>query len=159
MGHSKEVAFDGEMESVYQAYKNRPPLNVTAAEVILGDPIYARLTRMPKWNGPVTMLQEPMVAIRYARSWEIPTSKMDHRQRAELFKQLNGEYAKTYDELVRYACDAYGDHGPNVSGIVHGHFPTNVKDRLRFLSRAVNMTSDAHRLHELLSKTKSPNFT
>jgi hypothetical protein len=80
MGHSKKVAFDSEMEAVYQAYKKRDPYNVSVAEVVLGDPVY-------------------------------------------------------------------------------DHFPTNVKDRLRFLSAATNVSSDARQLHEFLSKTRSPLFT
>jgi hypothetical protein len=159
MGRSKEVVFDDEMETVYQAYKNRDPHNVSVAEVVLGDPVYNQRVKMPKWNMPVTMLQEPKVAVRYAHSWGIPTSKEAHRQRAEFFKKLHAEYDRTYSDLVNYACKNYGDHGPLVSGIVHDHFPMWVKDRLRFLSTATNVSSDARQVHEFLSKTKSPSFT
>jgi hypothetical protein len=159
----KEVAFDGEMEKTYQAYKSVRRIggqldDAKVAEVILGDPMYGRRVKMPKWNGPVTMLQEPKVALRYAGSWGIPTSKAAHRQRSEYFARLYGEYDETKSDLVNYACDTYGDHGPLVSGVVHDHFPEYVKDRLRFLSRASNEISDAQRLHAFLSKTKSPSF-
>jgi hypothetical protein len=155
---AKKVTFDAEMERIYQTYPDRPS-EEDAAAIILGDPSYGRRVKMPKWSMLVTMLQEPKVALRYWHSWGIPTSKEAHHQRAEYFEQLHGEYEDTYRDLVAYACDAYGDHGPLVSGVVHDHFPVHVKNRLRFLSRAKNLTSDARRLHEFLSRTRAPAFT
>lgn len=155
---AKEVTFDAEMERTYQTYPDRPS-EEDAASIILGDPAYGRRVKMPKWNGTVTMLQEPRVALRYWHSWGIPTSKDAHRQRAEYFERLHGEYEDTYRDLVAYALEQYGTRGPLISGVVQEHFPAHVKNRLRFLSRAKNLTSDARRLHEFLSKTRSPAFT
>jgi hypothetical protein len=153
------VHFDDVLEQMYQKYRSPGgDLREKEAEIVLGDPIYARRVKMPRWNGPVTMLQEPKVAIKYSLSWGIPTSKDAHRQRAEYFQRLLDELKSTYDDLVKYACETYGDYGPLVSGIVHDHFPTRIKDRLRFLSTAKNMVSDAARLHEHLSKTRSLMF-
>ena len=157
---AKDVAFDSEMEQVYQKYRRtlKPGDEETVASVILGNPVYGRRVKMPKWSMLVTMLQEPKVALKYWYSWEIPTSKDAHRQRAEYFERLHSEYESTYHDLVMYACDTYGDHGPLISSIVHDHVPVHVKNRLRFLSRARGETSDAHRLHSFLSKTRSSAF-
>ena len=42
------------------------------ARHVLGDDIYARQVRMPKWSKTVSMLEEPKVAIRHALDWGIP---------------------------------------------------------------------------------------
>jgi hypothetical protein len=159
MIRSTAVHFDDVLEQMYQKYRSPGgDLREKEAEIILGDPIYVRGVKMPRWNGPVTMLREPRVAIKYNASWGIPTSKDAHRQRAEYFERLREELRTTYDDLVKYACETYGDYGPLVSGIVHDHFPVSIKNRLRFLSHAKNMVSDAARLHAYLSKTRSPLF-
>ena len=159
MKQSQSIKFDDTLERMYRQHQ-RPggSLREKEAEIILGDFIYERRARMPKYNGPVTMLMEPRVALKYAAAWNIPTSKSAHRQRAEHFTELYHEIGRTYAELVKFACEEYGDHGPLVSGIVHNHFPIDVKNRLRFLSTAKNMVGDAARLHEYLAKTRSPLF-
>ena len=89
----------------------------------------------------------------------LTTAPEAHRQRAEYFGQLHAEYERTYQDLVNYALETYGSQGSLISGVVRDHFPVHVKNRLRFLATAKNMTSDANRLHAFLSKTRSPAFT
>lgn len=155
---TQEVSFNPEMETVYQKYADGPEDDESRAEIVLGDRLYGKRVRMPKWNFPVSMLSDPKVAVKYAVSWNIPTSKNAHRQRTEYFEQLNRDYQQTYTDLVKHSFDAYGTHGPLISGIVRSHFPDDVKNRLRFLSRAVNMTASAARVHAQLSKSRSPLF-
>lgn len=155
---AQEVSFDPEMETKFQAYRREPQTDEARCEIVLGDPTYGRRVRMPKWNIQVTMLEEPKVAVRYAHSWGIPTSKEAHRQRAERFRTDSLEYRKTREELVGHAYAAYGKHGPLISGVVRDHFPADVKHRLRFLDTATYLTDAAARLHEKLSKSRSPSF-
>jgi hypothetical protein len=153
------VSFDPKLEDMYRAYlKPGGSLRGRFEEIVLGDPIYARTGMLAKWNGPVTMLQTPKIAVKYALAWGIPTSKDAHRQRGEYFREFNRELDRTYSDLVKFACDTYGDHGPLVSGIVHSHFPSEIQNRLRFLSNAVNRTFEAARVHEELAKSRSPLF-
>jgi len=153
------VHFDDELERMYERYQ-RPGGNreEAMAKTVLGDPIYAKRVKMPKWSMLVTMLQEPKVALKYAHAWGIPTSKDAHRQRSEYFQRLAAELQRTYYDLVKYACDTYGDHGPLISGIVHDHFPASIKNRLRFLVTARQDADDASRLHDFLAHTRSPLF-
>lgn len=162
---NETVRFDDELERMYQTtqrekgWEHAPRMGASSLEeIVLGDAAYGRRFRMPKWNIQPTMLQEHKIAIRHNRELGIPTSKSAHQQRAEHFTELYHEIGRTYTELVKFACEEYGDHGPLVSGIVHSHFPTDIKNRLRFLSAAKNMVGDAARLHEYLSKTRSAQF-
>ena len=125
---------------------------------VLGDDIYARLVRMPKWNMTVSMLEEPEVAIRHAPDWGIPTSKSAHAQKANSFYDLAVKMGNEWNATVNLAVEAYGSQGSLISGVYRDHFPTDVKDRLRFLSHGKNLASDAARLHEYLSTTRSPLF-
>jgi len=149
------VKFDDQLEAAYVGYQNR---GRSIEELVLGDATYERRFKMPKWNGPVTMLQEPKVAIRHNQVLGISTSKNANRQRAEYFTNLYHEIGRTYTDLANLALETYGNDGPQVSGIIRSHFPRDIKDRLRFLSAAKNATGDAARLHEYLAKTRSPLF-
>ena len=129
------------------------------ALALLDDPTYTRTVKMPKWNMRVDMLQEPKVAVKYAHAWGIPTSKSVHAQRADFYESLYDLMDKAYDDLVRRALDKYGQGGsPLISGIVSEHFPAGVKDRLRFLAHGKHVVKQAVRLHDYLSKTRSPLF-
>ena len=150
------IQFDDLLERMYQTYQRKRGSSI--AETVLGDTSYERKFKMPKWNILVSMLQEPKVAIRYGHTLGIPTSKDAHRQRAEYFTELYHELGTTHNQLGTLASEIYGDHGPLVSGIIHNHFPPDIKNRLRFLSDAKNLVGDAARLHEYLSKTRSPLF-
>ena len=128
------------------------------ARHILGDDIYVRQAHMPKWNGTVSMLREPKVAIRHAMDWGIPTSKSAHAQKADFFAHLGRKMEDEWNATVDLAVEAYGDQGSLISGVYRDHFPEDVKQRLRFLNSAKNLASDAARLHEYLSTTRSPLF-
>lgn len=128
------------------------------ARHVLGDDIYARQVRMPKWSKTVSMLEEPKVAIRHALDWGIPTSKSAHDQRADFFSILAGRLSDEWNATVNLAVEAYGSQGSLISGVYRDHFPEDVKQRLRFLNNAKNLASDAARLHEYLSTTRSPLF-
>lgn len=51
--------------------------------------------------------------------------------------------SKEHSSLVESALNKYGDHGPQISGIVREHFPESVKYKLRDLARKVTAESDA----------------
>jgi len=147
-----------EIEKHYQAYWHRGTQEALA-EVILGSDVYTRRFRMPKRNITVNMLMEPKVAIKYWHVLDLPTSKSAHAQRSEYFKGVADVLHTAYVEHIRRCEASYGDHGPLVSGVVRSHFPPEAKGRLRFLKDAYQMASDASKLHEALTKTRSPVFT
>lgn len=128
------------------------------ARHVLGDDVYEHRAHMPGWNGTVSMLQEPKVAIRHAHDWGIPTSKSAHAQRADFFANLAQKLDNEWNSTVDLAVAAYGSCGSLISGIYRDHFPSDVKNRLRFLSHGKNLAVDAARLHQYLSKTRSPLF-
>lgn len=59
-----------------------------------------------------------------------------HFTRAYRASRLHSAYAAQC--FIRY-----GDQGPDISGVVRGHFPESSKDRLRSLARAVGAMIDA----------------
>ena len=163
--NSLGVQFDDKLERMYQTsqrekgYEHAPRMGASSLEeIVLGDAAYGRRFQMPKWNIQPTMLQEPKVAIRHAHELGIPTSKSAHRQRAEFFTAFYSDISRTYLDLANLAMQTYGKEGPQVSGIIRSHYPEDIKSRLRFLSAAENLARDAARLHEYLSKTRSPVF-
>jgi hypothetical protein len=170
---SKTIVLEPDLEEMCARYtaaqkvRNASEHDEGIAEALLGDPMYGHRVRMPKWNIEVTMLQEPKVALRYWHSWGIPTSKDAHRQRAEYFRDLAKRFSDEWDDVVERAIDLYGTTpdgrkdrlaGTLISGVYRDHFPQDVKERLRFLAYGGQMIKDAARLHEFLSKTRSPNF-
>ena len=163
------IRLEPELEQVFQNYQHEldtarggryhfTDLAQIMSRHILGDDVYKRQTRMPGWNGTVSMLQEPKVAIRHVLDWGIPTSKSGHAQKADYFTDLAQRMDREWDDTVNLAIGTYGNHGPLISGVYRDHFPDDVKDRLRFLSHGKNLAVDAARLHLYLSKTRSPLF-
>lgn len=153
---------DPELEEHYRKYESdahRANNDELLAELLLGDASYVRLFRFPKYSVPVDMLREHRVALRHAHELGLPRSKEAHRQRAEYFRDVSARLGKAWDELVDTCVQLYGDHGPLVSGVYRDHFPREAKDRLRFLTRGKQATQDASRLHDFLTKTRSPYFT
>jgi hypothetical protein len=154
-----------ELEQAFQTFRDVEDRRHTGtstealAFVLLDDPAYAREVKYRGWNGTVTMLDEPKVAVKYAYSWGIPTSKSAHAQRADYFEDLATVMGRAYDDLVERALDKYGDgSGVLISGVVRDHFPEMVKKRLRFLAQGQTVVKKAARLHGYLSKTRSPLF-
>jgi len=152
------ISLTPELEQMFQDFRSKGGSTEAMARVLLGDEIYVRKVRMPKWNVPVDMLMEPKVAIRHNTSWGIPTSKSAHAQRADYFAELASELENECNATVDMAVQTYGNQGSLISGVYRDHFPTNLKDRLRFLSHGKTMAQDAARLHDHLSKTRSPLF-
>lgn len=51
--------------------------------------------------------------------------------------------SRTHAALAADALSRFGDHGALISGCVRDHFPSDVKDALRFHAREVTRLSDA----------------
>ncbi len=151
-----QIIFEPEIEKFYQTYLQS--MGAPIEEIVLGDAVYARRVKMPKWNMPVSVLQEPKIAVKLNTSWGFSTSKDANRQRSEYFDSLAQALGAEWNAVVSFAKNLYGGHGPLVSGIYRGHFPSDVKDRLRFLVQAQQAASSAAGLHAYLAKTKSPLF-
>jgi hypothetical protein len=151
---NKKIVLEPELEQMFQLYQQNHNLTLS----VLGDELYDRQVRMPKHNGPVSMLDEPRVALRHVFDWGIPTSKSAHAQRADFFRDLARKIDDEWQATVSLAVEAYGKEGSLISGVYRDHFPEDVKDRLRFLSHGKSLATDAARLHEYLSKTRSPRF-
>lgn len=170
---NKTIILEPDLEEMCARYtaaqelRNHEEHDEGIAEAVLGDPMYGRRVRMPKWNVNVTMLQEPKVALRYWHSWGIPTSKDAHRQRAEYFHDLARRFEHEWNDVVAQAVDLYGTTpdgkkdrfaGHLIAGVYRDHFPDDVKDRLRFLAYGGQMIKNAARLHTFLSKTRATAF-
>jgi hypothetical protein len=147
-----------ELDAARSSRYNPEERNQIMCRHVLGDDIYARQVRMPKWSKTVSMLEEPKVAIRHVFDWGIPTSKSAHAQKADSFHDLAVKMGDEWDATVNLAVEAYGSQGSLISGVYRDHFPEDVKQRLRFLNSAKNLAGDASRLHEYLSTTRSPLF-
>lgn len=130
----------------------------TIRAIVLGDPVYNRRFRARGWNLQPTILQEHQLAIRHWNELGIPTSRHAHRQRADFFQGLRSRFQHEHRHLLRRAERDYGTSGAVVSGGFHDSWPDAVKQRVRFLAHGETMLGDAVRLHEALSKTRSPVF-
>ena len=52
-------------------------------------------------------------------------------------------YSRAHSALAQWAMSYYGCHGPQISGVVRGHFPEATKNHLRALARACTAASDS----------------
>ncbi len=125
---------------------------------ILGDPAYSRRFVARGWNIRPTILDDPQLAVRHHGELGIPTSKSAHRQRADFFRALRGQFEAEHRDLIRRAEQQYGAHGPVISGGLHENWPERVKERVRFVAQGGTILGDAVRLHEALAKSRSPAF-
>lgn len=50
--------------------------------------------------------------------------------------------SREHSRIVSRALTRYGDHGPQVSGIIRDHFPERTKARLRKLCQQMNEAAD-----------------
>jgi hypothetical protein len=53
--------------------------------------------------------------------------------------------SREHDSITARALRLYGDHGPQISGIVREHFPSGTRDVLRGLAQMVTLYSDEAR--------------
>lgn len=125
---------------------------------ILGDPMYVQRFRMPRWNIRPTVLDTPEVAVWYPNELGIPRSKSAHARRADYFEKLRQRLGAEHRRLVRAGEHAYGAHGPVISGGFHEDWPNELKDRIRFVAHGIGYVTSAARLHDALSKSRSPVF-
>jgi hypothetical protein len=159
-----EIQFDPELEGMYQSFKTLESArrggdtNLSYAIALLGDEIYAKRFRMPGVTGPVTPLVNPKVAIRYDLTPTISTSRHANSLRADHFITLHDKIDSDLAQLADLALNTYGSQGPLVSGCIRDHFPTDIKDRLRFLSQGKTHLQDAIGFHNYLAHTRSPRF-
>ena len=125
---------------------------------ILGDPMYVKRFKMPKWNIKPTVLTSHDVAIRHWNELGIPRSKDAHAQRADHFRDLRNRFEAEHQRLLNEGAQTYGKNGPLIAGGFREDWPSALKDRIRFVSSGTSILSDATRLHEALSKSRSPVF-
>lgn len=125
---------------------------------VLGDSMYTKRFKMPKWNIKPTMLSAPEVAVRHWNELGISRSKNAHAQRADHFRDLRGRFQAEQRRLISEGERAYGTNGPVISGGFREDWPATLKDRIRFVAQGSSILSDATRLHEALSKSRSPVF-
>jgi hypothetical protein len=125
---------------------------------VLGDPMYAKKFKMPKWNIKVSVLNTPDVAIKHWNELGLPRSKHAHELRAEHFRDLRARFQAEHQRLLREGEAAHGENGPVIAGGFHEDWPSALKDRIRFVSYGSTLLGDAARLHEALSKSRSPVF-
>lgn len=129
-------------------------------KAVLGDePLYVRRFRLYGWGGEISALTDPKVAIRYHNELGIPTSKHAHTLRTEALKALKNRFNMEHSRMIKAGERAYGTNGPFISGGFHEDWPSTFKDKLRFLAHGTTEISDAIRLHQALSKTRSPAFS
>lgn len=148
------VIHDAEIEQMFQATRRGTDPTVTA----LGDPMYVRRFRFPKWNIEPTVLQEPRIALRHWSDLGLPRSKHAHALRAEFFRALQHRFDEEHQRLLAEAEAAYGAHGPLISAGLREHWPALVKDRIRFVAQQGPKVGDAAAFHEYLATTRSPVF-
>lgn len=155
-GRAKGAGFeDAEIE---QMFRRRGSDGDSAKIAILGDPMYVRRFKMPKWNIKPSVLQDASVAIRHHNELGIPTSKHAHRLRVHHFLALRTRFEAEHQRLLGRAERAYGKQGPLIAAGLREHWPDDVKDRIRFVAQGSTTLGDAARLHDALSKTRSPAF-
>lgn len=69
-------------------------------------------------------------------------ARKDMQPAIKLFEKAT-RASRAHSRLVSESMDKYGDQGPQISGIIREHFPTDVKNRLRKLARDINKYADA----------------
>jgi len=151
---------DPEIEQMFRESGSKGTLGEHDKTVVavLGDPMYARHFKMPKWNRKVTVLDTPDVAVRHWSELGIPRLKGAHQQRADYFRDLLSRFQAEHQRLIDEGERAYGKHGSLIAGGFREDWPPALKDRIRFVSYGSSLLSDAARLHEALSKSRSPVF-
>lgn len=160
LAHATTKYDDPEIERMFKKSGSKGTLgdHEKTVAAVLGDKMYAKQFKMPKWNIKPTVLQTPDVAIKHWNELGIPRSKEAHRQRAEHFRDLLSRFKAEHQRLLREGEQAYGTNGPLIASGVREDWPSDLKDRIRFVSYGTTLLTDAARLHEALSKSRSPVF-
>lgn len=143
---------------IEQMFKNRGATSDSAKVAILGDPMYVRRFKMPKWNTRPSVLDTADVAIRHYNELGIPVSKHAHQLRADYFRELRDRFQAEHHQMLSQAERAYPNGGALLSGGLREDWPRPVKDRIRFIAQGIGILSDAIRLHETLRKTRASAF-
>ena len=87
-------------EEMFQAvHEHSEPFSL----VVLGSEDYARKIKMPKWNIPVCMLDEPAVALKMIGKWDISTSRSFHSDQADKFSRLEQDAINAIGRLQKQA--------------------------------------------------------
>lgn len=151
---------DAEIEQMFKKSGSKGTLGEHDKTVaaVLGDPMYARQFKMPKWNRKVTVLDTPDVAIRHWNELGISRSKHAHALRADHYRDLRSRFQAEHQRLLHEGERIYGKNGPLIAGGFREDWPSALKDRIRFVSYGTSLLSDATRLHDALSKSRSPVF-
>ena len=68
--------------------------------------------------------------------------RADLAHSADLFADTCTQ-SRAWDKAGRDALAAYGNHGPQISGILRDHFPECTKSYLRSIARNITILSDA----------------
>lgn len=111
-------------------------------------PPYTTRVKPPKYNRSITVVEaaidgKPAYLRRAFPTWE----KAMHRDVAHHWALEAGRAGRAYERLSRGALAKYGSHGALVSGVVRGHFPSAVKDELRYMIRRFQAVKDASIAH------------
>lgn len=96
-------------------------------------PAYHRPVPMPKWNGLVTVTQEPRAFKRLPEfaGW----TKAEHLYASETARAAGEAMQDSWHEAVNLATARFGSHGSLISGVYRDHFPESVKAQLRTLAQ------------------------
>ena len=68
--------------------------------------------------------------------------RADLARAAELFADCCAQ-SRAWDKAAGEALATYGDHGPQISGILRAHFPDCTQSYLRALARNISILCDA----------------
>lgn len=70
------------------------------------------------------------------------TQRADLAPAADMFRRAF-HWSRRHAERAQYALRIYGDHGPQISGVIRDHFPDAIKDELREYCTVMNACADA----------------
>lgn len=63
--------------------------------------------------------------------------------KAQFYFTVACSLSLAHSRAVSLALAEYGDHGPQISGVIRDHFPDDIKEHLRGLCRDICAASDA----------------
>jgi hypothetical protein len=145
-------------EKIFSEYTKT---SVGLTEILLGSDLYDRKVRMSKHDAPELMLENHEVALKNLHSWGISTSRAFHMSESEKFEQLRQGFMKQKALYERRRMKKYPPENPHVfiSGSFYESDPPEVKERMLFLSYAINILHGARILHHKLATSCSKQMT